>query len=1447
MKHLRPIIEKKPKGAPDWHDSDAPDANGRFKDLSIKDLAAWLIKTRKKDVKRISGSLTQQIVFNRNDDPKYAEKMEKTRKEVYKQLGREDLLESTLKEGYQYFDGEMARDLKGDSGVKFKKGDKVTLEIQPNNYVIYGPNKTKIIVNKRDFRGAIDQYVIYESLVIEKREDVGKYNTVKKVIKELGRRPSEQELATFINNNYYDVTEVERGDDDPTANDKIADLVGFYKFDIDDWEIAWFDAQNESVVNEEKIKYAKGKTYQSSGHWTVMVDSNSSMCDIRVNHSAGWRLDPHDDREETWELLDNGRQRATLNFKSGNIDKFAKQMFDLNDRTTWGNKTKLTAEDYGDIIRVWIDMKKANESIVNEAKFNLKAIGLAKWYIKTQDRMSEEDIIDALVNDDGYNRNDVEGWMNNNYDKLKESLVTEASKDRMIKQIKRALKDGLSIFKLPMATQKYYNKNKGDFEVVAEKGYNMEDIYDLIAFHRFNTDFRKLSSKNKEWVENDAAERGFNESLLESDIVDKYYSLIDELYEAKPGPDAYMTGLSDKEKEEKEAKMKKQAEMDDDDPDSYEELPGDEEAREKGKVKKSKHTTAYNKKFKSEGMKNLKSFDNFVTEKRSDLWSPFQKADILAGDMFGAMGLYRLEDDELDQIIDLKKADKLAKKMFGEFGFKTLAAKEMEELLDNNPKLLRESVVNEAEQYITDKFKVGDKIKTGFGEWEVIETDYAPKKSFMGSFIFKGKDMKRVNIPNPPKTNKNAVGYKVTDGDKYPIIGFLYQYKDITKLATVGVDESVVTEAKAYKLKASEFGADTHSAAYNVKGETTWRVHSTYAIDQVSGENNPEERDVVFFEAMPINNDIYIKIGGINNLKRSNGATVGNNFGTTIEEWKKDPKGIAKEASEFLTDATHLKWINKKARSEGQTIKWALKDDYSSVIEDLVNKSLGLSEKVVYNSSNTKPEAAKKATKEFGKLLPKPNKGVEPYEFAVVKTKAKNYRLAIKSGSYVAHEFMTNLTDDGVLTADIVKNAVSNIIKMNPEEFNESIVNNQSIFSDIVQDFEDFVKEKKSLNEASRRKVHKAAKQGSYPAVIVVVQDGKVIHQEPVSTPDVAPATFNVMQEKYPKALLHLEDKTGKRLFSEAKRIFLSNMNESKQSDELAIAINAAIEKIDDSMSYVDFAQAVGKVIRDEYGTHLYKEFKKEINKSLKESVNEKNRMLRKGQFRFGAKLQYGIEDVNESYGFYGTLLDQFGLDEVNELFLDGFAVLETNYDFTDQAALYYLNSKAGRWVADQVVEKLIGPKNMSPYYGHLEEIFAEYAKKGQWKKWAKEYDQFAEEDNMEEGLMIKESRSDRDEYYRELLEAEQTTNDQSPLGDGGMETGIKNKAKESGVPVGLLRIIMRRGLAAWKTGHRPGATQAQWGYARVNSFLTKQPGTWGKADSDIAKKVRDGGHDKDL
>ncbi len=77
---------RKTKNSPDWHDSDAPDANGKFKNLGIKALASWLIKTRGGDMRKITGSLNQQIVFNRNDNPSYAKKMEKVREEVKRQL-----------------------------------------------------------------------------------------------------------------------------------------------------------------------------------------------------------------------------------------------------------------------------------------------------------------------------------------------------------------------------------------------------------------------------------------------------------------------------------------------------------------------------------------------------------------------------------------------------------------------------------------------------------------------------------------------------------------------------------------------------------------------------------------------------------------------------------------------------------------------------------------------------------------------------------------------------------------------------------------------------------------------------------------------------------------------------------------------------------------------------------------------------------------------------------------------------------------------------------------------------------------------------------------------------------------------------------------------------------------------------------------------------------------
>ena len=68
---------------------------------------------------------------------------------------------------------------------------------------------------------------------------------------------------------------------------------------------------------------------------------------------------------------------------------------------------------------------------------------------------------------------------------------------------------------------------------------------------------------------------------------------------------------------------------------------------------------------------------------------------------------------------------------------------------------------------------------------------------------------------------------------------------------------------------------------------------------------------------------------------------------------------------------------------------------------------------------------------------------------------------------------------------------------------------------------------------------------------------------------------------------------------------------------------------------------------------------------------------------------------------------------------------------------------------------------------------------------------------------------------------------------------GLVTKAEKSGMPYSILKKVYDRGMAAYKTGHRPGTTAQQWAFARVNSFTTKSSGTWGKADADLAAKVR--------
>ena len=49
----------------------------------------------------------------------------------------------------------------------------------------------------------------------------------------------------------------------------------------------------------------------------------------------------------------------------------------------------------------------------------------------------------------------------------------------------------------------------------------------------------------------------------------------------------------------------------------------------------------------------------------------------------------------------------------------------------------------------------------------------------------------------------------------------------------------------------------------------------------------------------------------------------------------------------------------------------------------------------------------------------------------------------------------------------------------------------------------------------------------------------------------------------------------------------------------------------------------------------------------------------------------------------------------------------------------------------------------------------------------------------------------------------------------------LKEKSSATGVPYYIIQKVYDKGVAAWRTGHRVGATPEQWGHARVHSFLT--------------------------
>lgn len=70
------------------------------------------------------------------------------------------------------------------------------------------------------------------------------------------------------------------------------------------------------------------------------------------------------------------------------------------------------------------------------------------------------------------------------------------------------------------------------------------------------------------------------------------------------------------------------------------------------------------------------------------------------------------------------------------------------------------------------------------------------------------------------------------------------------------------------------------------------------------------------------------------------------------------------------------------------------------------------------------------------------------------------------------------------------------------------------------------------------------------------------------------------------------------------------------------------------------------------------------------------------------------------------------------------------------------------------------------------------------------------------------------------------------------VEKALSRKAKSTGISKTILKAVYRKGLAAWKGGHRPGVPQHQWAMGRVNSFATGKGGAR-KADAKLWSRAK--------
>jgi nicotinamide mononucleotide adenylyltransferase len=245
---------------------------------------------------------------------------------------------------------------------------------------------------------------------------------------------------------------------------------------------------------------------------------------------------------------------------------------------------------------------------------------------------------------------------------------------------------------------------------------------------------------------------------------------------------------------------------------------------------------------------------------------------------------------------------------------------------------------------------------------------------------------------------------------------------------------------------------------------------------------------------------------------------------------------------------------------------------------------------------------------------------------------------------------------------------------------------------------------------------------------------------------------------------------------------------------------------------YVESIVKVGTMIQDDFG---------EVGKvvSLRENAVVFN-VLQTGMMK---SVEYGYFDIVESIGHIATGAPDY--------FFGG--VADAPKDKQEEA---------GHSDPSPQDKDIRGKKHSTPskYYRGLssdtkKRRYSDFRQKAQksWKDPSAYTDAPGDKEAREKDMPQSKHTKKYHALYDERINNSQMRDDMNEEASKGLAA----KAKKSGIPLSTLRKVYNRGMAAWRSGHRPGTTPQQWAMARVNSYITKGKGTYYGADADLRKE----------